>query len=99
MKNDILKGLTGLAAVFLIVGAIYIDDELCAPWICMIGFTWITVFYFANLERWSNVTCDKCKKKKYCIESSRDYPCILFEKERRRKWQQKKTLKTVSKNT
>lgn len=98
MKNDILKGLTVLAAVFLIVGAIYIDDELCAPWICMIGFTWITVFYFANLERWSNVTCDKCKKK-YCIESSRDYPCILFEKERRRKWQQKKTLKTVSKNT
>ena len=81
MKNDILKGLTVLAVVFLIVGAIYIDDESCASWIYMIGFTWITVFYFANLERWSNVTCKDFTRKKV------------------KKWQQKKTLKTVSKNT
>lgn len=81
MKNDILKGLTVLAVVFLIVGAIYIDDESCASWIYMIGFTWITVFYFANLERWSNVTYKDFTRKKV------------------KKWQQKKTLKTVSKNT
>lgn len=81
MKNDILKGLTVLAAVFLIVGAIYIDDEVCAPWICVLGITWITLFYFVNLDRWSDMICKDFAGKKV------------------KKWQQKKTLKTVSKNT
>lgn len=64
MKNDILKGLTVLAVVFLIVGAIYIDDESCAPWICALGITWITLFYFVNLDRWSDMICKDFTRKK-----------------------------------
>mgnify|MGYP001088196414 CR=1 FL=1 len=56
MKNDILKGLTALATVFLITSMIYINDDLCAPWLGMIGITWIMLFYYANLERWINGT-------------------------------------------
>lgn len=64
MKNDILKGLTVLATVFLIVGSIYIDDEVCAPWICALGITWITLFYFVNLDRWSDMICKDFTRKK-----------------------------------
>lgn len=29
-------------------------------------------------NRGDNMTCKDCYKKKYCMESTRDYPCINF---------------------
>lgn len=45
------------------------------------------------------MSCNNCIHKNKCLERSRDYPCISYRrKDDNGKWQQKRTLKTVSKN-
>lgn len=45
------------------------------------------------------MSCNDCVHKNKYLERSRDYPCTSYQrKDGTDKWQQKRTLKTVSKN-
>gem|GEM_PF-6822297 len=50
-------------------------------------------------SRTDELTCKDCEKWKWCIESSREYPCISFRRKAVKEWQQKRTLKTKSKDS
>lgn len=56
MRNKILKGITGAAVVGIMVAGSCLDSENYMPFmaVCMICFTWCTLFYFANKDRFES---------------------------------------------
>lgn len=53
MKNKILYGITGAAAVGIMVAGSFLDSENYLPFLAVVMFclTWIALFYSINKEK------------------------------------------------